>query len=121
MRLAWYSWLIGIGLTLIVELPVATWMLKACESRLWRRLLIVAFASLMTHPLVWFFFPGLPVTPAQRLILSEFWAFGAEALFYWVTLDNLGARGALLTSLAANCASFGIGWAIVSRFASWFF
>jgi hypothetical protein len=121
MHLAWYSWLLGFSLTLLVELPVATWLLKSTESRWWRRLFFVAFASLATHPLVWFFFPKLPLDYPLRLTLSESWAFGAEALFYWVALERLSLRRALLTSLLANGASFTVGWFVVSHFARWFY
>lgn len=121
MHLAWHSWLIGFGLTLLIELPLATWMLKAVEARLWRRLLLVAFANVVTHPLVWFFFPRIPVTHTAHLALSELWAFGAEALFYWVVLDRLGTRRAVLTSLLANGTSFALGWLIVSHFGRWLF
>lgn len=121
MHMAWHSWLIGFGLTLLFELPLASWMLKAREGRLWRRLLVVLFANLATHPLVWFFFPGLPFTHSARVVLSELWAFGAEALFYWVVLERMGIRRAVLTSLLANGTSFVLGWLIVSRFADWLF
>lgn len=121
MQLAWHAWLIGFGLTLLFELPLAAWMLKAHESRLWRRLLLVLFANFATHPLVWFFFPGIPLGRFARLGLSELWAFGAEALFYWVVLEHLGKGRAVSTSLLANGTSFAAGWLIVSQFANWLF
>lgn len=121
MQVAWYSWIIGFTLTLLIELPLASWMLKEHEVGRWRRLLLILFANVATHPLVWFFFPGIPLTHAARVTLSELWAFGAEALFYWVVLERMGKRSAVLTSLLANGTSFVLGWLIVSRFANWFF
>jgi hypothetical protein len=46
---------------------------------------------------------------AVRVVLSEAWAFGAEAAGYLVVWPGLGARRAFVVSLLANGASFGVG------------
>jgi len=118
MQLSWYSWLVGFGLTLSFEVPLVAWLLADAVPPLPRRLAIAAFANLLTHPLVWFFFPQLPLSGVLRLILSEFWAFAGEALFYWIMVSPLGFGRAALVSLAANLTSFGLGWVVIENYAS---
>ena len=118
MQLSWYSWLVGFGLTLLFEVPIVIWLLADTVPRLPRRLAIAVFANLLTHPLVWFFFPQLPLNGVLRLVLSEFWAFAGEALFYWTMAPPLGFGRATLVSLAANLTSFGLGWVALESYPS---
>lgn len=121
MALSWHSWLVGFGLTLFLEVPIVVWLLgDAVESRL-RRLAIAIFANLLTHPLVWFFFPQLPIAHAWQLTLSEVWAFAAEALFYFTLLSPMKLTQASLLSLSANLVSFGFGWIITGSLGQWLF
>ncbi len=112
----WHFWLIGFGMTLGMELPVVLWLLRRAEPRFGRRLANCIFANLVTHPLVWFFFPDVPTVRWLSLTLSECWAFGAEAVFYWLTISQLTFMRATLVSCAANTISLLFGWLIVRNF-----
>jgi hypothetical protein len=121
MRLVWYSWLVGFGLTLAFELPWALWLLRRVEPSFARRFRIALIANLLTHPLVWFFFPLMPAGYPIRVTVSELWAFGAEAWFYAAFVSGLGAPRALRMSLVANATSFGLGWIVVNQWGRWLF
>jgi len=103
------SWLRAFGLTLLFEIPPATWMLAPVEPLVARRIAGVIVANLATHPLVWFLFPGLAVGPGARLAASEAWAFAAEVAVYLIIWPALRPRRAALISLVANAASAGAG------------
>jgi hypothetical protein len=103
------AWLRAFGLTLLVELPIATWLLAAVEANVARRAAVVVVANLATHPLVWFLFPGLALGGAARFALSEAWAFGAEVAIYLLVWPALRLRRAALVSLVANAASVALG------------
>jgi hypothetical protein len=97
------AWLTAFAFTQIVEVPI------------WRRALdgrtLVAFgASTLTHPIVWFVFPHLGLSPGMMLLSCETFAVVVEALYMRV----FGLRRALLWSLAANGASCGLG--LLSRY-----
>lgn len=104
------GWLAAFLLTLAVEVPIAAWLLRRDEPDRVRLVLLVAFASLATHPVVWYvwtqvFLVGTP----EYLVAAEAWAFGVEAVFYWAAFRGLGARRAVVVSLVANAASFLVG------------
>jgi hypothetical protein len=103
------AWLRAFSLTLAIEALVAAPLLRRAEPRIGRRLAAVVLVNLATHPLVWFLFPGLAARHAIRLLLSEAWAFGAEAAGYLVVWPALGVRRAVVVSLLANGVSFGAG------------
>jgi hypothetical protein len=111
----WHFWLIGFGLTLCLEAPVILWLLQDYEAKVSRRIGLLLFANLITHPLVWFFFPELPLSPDSRLWLSEAWAFAAEAGFYCFATPRLALPRAALISATANGLSFSVGWLIVHQ------
>ena len=69
-------------MTLLLEAPFVDWLLRACEGSRLRRTMLLVVANLATHPLVWFFFPDLPLPRRASLLLSEVWAFGCETLVY---------------------------------------
>lgn len=117
----WHFWLIGFGLTLLLEAPWVLWLLRPCEPSGARRLALFLVANLLTHPLVWFFFPSLPVPRTASLLLSEAWAFGAEAYLYAQWATNPLPRRAWLTSVLANGASWGLGTLIVREAGSLLF
>ncbi len=101
------GWLAAFLLTLAVEVPIAAWLLRRDEPDRVRLVLLVAFASLATHPVVWYvwtqaFLVGTP----EYIVAAEAWAFGIEALFYWAAFRQAGVRRAVVVSLAANAASF---------------
>ncbi len=101
-------WARAFIVTVLIELGVATPLLAPVEARLWRRLAIVAFAQLASHPAVWFIFPELGLHHAF-LIVAESWAVVIEILFYRVTLPSLPWSRACGVSLLANGASFAAG------------
>ena len=104
------EWFPAFLLTLAVEVPIAAYLLRRAEPDLLRRLLLVVFANLLTHPAVWFVFTQLFVIGTLEYTLAaEAWAVGIESLFYLVTIPGLGPRRALLVAFAANLASFAVG------------
>jgi hypothetical protein len=109
--LAWIlAWLRAFALTVAIEAPIATWLTKPAEPSWIRRAALAFFAQLLSHPCVWFVFAYLPLPRWEiNMGLAEIWAFASEAVFYLVVLKGLGWKRAVLTSLAANSASFGVG------------
>ena len=109
------GWLAAFVLTVVVEVPVVAILLRASEPDLRRLALLVLFANLATHPIVWYVIsqPLLIGTPAY-LLVAECWAVGAEAVFYAVTVRPIAWRRAALVALAANLASFLAGQLVVS-------
>jgi hypothetical protein len=75
----------------LVETPLAASLLRPAEPRLYRRVALVLFANVASHPAVWFIFPelGLPCIPV--LVLAEAWAVLSEALFYRLVLEKMDA------------------------------
>jgi hypothetical protein len=106
------DWLRAFAVTLLVELPIATPLLRIVERSVPRRIAIVVVANLATHPLVWFLFPGLAAGRAARLALSEAWAVLAELAIYRLFWPSLRGRRAALASVAANGASVAVGFAL---------
>lgn len=117
----WHYWPVGFGLTLALEAPLVLWLLASAEASLSKRLTLILFGNLATHPLVWFFFPLLPWGRPLSIALSELWAFGAEALFYWSMTERLTLRQAVTASLLANATSFSFGWVLVRYCRDWLF
>lgn len=102
-------WLKAFVLTLAIECPIAASILRPKGVARWRLLLLLVFANLATHPLVWFVFPALPMDPRTAFVLSELFAFGAEAMFFLLVFQGTTVRRALAASLAANATSLGVG------------
>src|SRR5438105_3333559 len=100
-------WLRAFALTLACELPVAGALLRGVAPG--RRLGLIFFANLASHPVVWFVLPALPLPYFAWVVLSELWAWLSEALLYHLALPALPARRPVLVSLAANGASLGAG------------
>jgi hypothetical protein len=100
------DWLRAFALTCVVELAIAVPMLRAAEPRIARRVVLVLFANLATHPAVWFVIPALGLAYTPTVAIAEAWALGLEAVFYAFAFQTLGGRRALQISLVANLASF---------------
>src|SRR4029079_12215861 len=101
------DWFVAFLLTLAVEVPIATLMLRRDEPNLLRAAALVVFANLVTHPLVWYvwsqvFLIGTP----QYVIAAEAWAILAEAVFYAVVIRGIRPGRAFLLATVANVASF---------------
>jgi hypothetical protein len=104
------GWFVAFVLTVAIELPIAAWILRRAEPDLARRLALIVLANLVTHPAVWWVFSQLfLVGTLEYTLAAEAWAVGAEAVFYAVTIRNLGARRAIVVAVLANGASFAIG------------
>ena len=116
------EWFPAFLLTLAIEVPIAVYLLRRAEPDLLRRLLLVVFANLLTHPSVWFIFTQVfLVGTLEYTVASEAWAVAIEALFYLAAIQGLGPRRALGVAFVANLASFaagrlitGFGWGILS-------
>ena len=101
------EWAVAFALTEIVEVPIVLLLTRGAPA--WRRALTAFFATLATHPIVWFVLPELGLGEGARLFASEAWAIGAEGVFYRIFLPPFTWRGALCTSVVANLASFALG------------
>ncbi len=106
------AWLIAFALTASSEMAVVGWLGRRLEPCLARRLALSVYANLATHPVVWFVVPTLIPHWATATLVSEIWAWVAEAAFYRLTLRAAGWRAAVGLSLAANLSSFGLGLAL---------
>jgi hypothetical protein len=106
------QWLRSFILTVAVELAVAWRILRHDEPSPARRVALVTFASLSTHPLVWFVFPQLPVPGSLQLVLAESFAVIAEAAFYAVSIAGLSRTRAFGVSALANASSFAVPLAL---------
>jgi hypothetical protein len=104
------AWLVAFLITVAVEAPIVLALTREVATRLPRRFLLVVFAQLCTHPLVWFVFPRLVgLTGRTSTLLSELWAWLAEAVFYGLVFPGLPASRALGISALANGASIAAG------------
>ena len=101
------DWFRAFVLTLAVEVPIAAFLLRRAEPDRLRLVLLVVFANLATHPIVWYVWtqPFLVGTP-EYLVVAESWAVAAEAVFYWAAFRGVRPVRALGVSFAANAASF---------------
>lgn len=108
------AWLRAFLLTVAVECPLV--VLLTAEARLpWpKRVTLVIAAQLMTHPLVWYVFPAMPGLPRfSALVISEIFAWLAEAAFYALVEATPTKLGAIGVSALANGASLGLGFLLL--------
>jgi hypothetical protein len=108
------AWLRAFLLTVAVECPLV--VVLTAQSRLpWaKRVCLIIAAQLMTHPLVWYVFPAIPTLPrVTTLVLSELWAFLAEAAFYALVEVAPSKLRAFGVSALANGASLGLGFLLL--------
>jgi hypothetical protein len=101
------DWILAFVLTVALEVPVVLFVLRRVEPDLLRLAVLVAFANLATHPVVWYVISQLFLvgTPAF-VIVAETWAIAAEALFFLAAIRGLALRQAVIVALAANVVSF---------------
>lgn len=109
-------WLLAFGLTLAIEVPIASVLLRREEPSVDRLVATCAFANLATHPLVWFATPLLMLSGWGGMAVSECFAWLAEAAFFAVVLEGLGLLRATAVSLLANAVSFGAGLVLYKLF-----
>jgi hypothetical protein len=104
---AWFQAFLG---TVIIEVPIVVALTSGADERAPRRAALALFAQLVTHPLVWFVFPNLVgLRGGTATLLSELWAWVAEAAFYTLTLRGVSPTRAAAVSALANGASVLIG------------
>jgi hypothetical protein len=104
------DWFAAFLLTLVVEVPIAVFLLRRTEPNLARAAALVVFANLISHPMVWFvwtqvFLIGTP----EYVVAVETWAIAIEALFYAIVVRGLSPGRAVLVAVVANAASFAVG------------
>lgn len=99
------EWFGAFVLSLAAELPVALWFFRREEPRRWRLGALAVYATLATHPLVWFVFPRLGLRYLAAMELAELFAWLAEAAFFRLALPGLRPERALVGAFLANGAS----------------
>lgn len=101
---------IAMPLSLVAELIVALIYLLAVKKPLWN-LGWVLLVNALTLPAVWFGFPLLGLPALWTTILSELFAFAAEAvLLRLLSGGRLSWGQAAALSLLMNAASFSLGF-----------
>lgn len=107
------TWLHAFALTALIEIPVVVLLTRNTAFPAWRRGVIALFGQIATHPAVWFIFPRIAgLSGLQATLLSELWAFLAEACLYAVALPGVRPLRALGISAIANGTSYGLGLAL---------
>lgn len=110
------AWLVAFLITVAVEAPIVVALTRRSGGGAPRRFGLALFAQLATHPLVWFVFPRLVgLTGRTSLLLSELWAWLAEAIFYALVFTDLPVVRALGISALANGASVAVGLLLFRR------
>lgn len=101
------GYLAALGLTLVIEIPLALWVLRGAG---WRRILVaVLVGNLLTHPAIHFGLFRLGMSPPAFEAVAEALAFGVEAGIYWAVCRPPSAWDAVLASALANGVSYGVG------------
>jgi hypothetical protein len=108
------AWFAAFLLTYAVEAPIVLALTRGAEAGLARRAALVLFAQLATHPLVWFVFPYIVgLRGGTATLLSELWAWVAEAVFYALAFRGVTLTRAVAVSALANGASVLVGIALM--------
>ena len=108
-------WARAFALTLAVETPLATWMLRDVDRSRARRIGAALAGNLATHPAVWFILPALGLSHAPMTAVEEAWAVVVEMAVYRLVFPALPWSRALGVSAVANGASFAVGLLLRSR------
>jgi hypothetical protein len=107
------GWFAAFVLTLAVEVPIAGYLLRRVEPDRLRLAILLVFANLATHPIVWFVITQLFLIGTWEYVLvAESWAVVVEAVFYAVAFRDLDPRRAIGVAVVANGASFIAGWIV---------
>lgn len=107
------EWFVAFVLTLAVEVPIASYLLRRVEPDRLRLVILLVVANLATHPIVWYVMTQLFLIGTWEYVLAaESWAVGAEAVFYAVAFRGLDLRRAIGVAVVANGASFIVGWIV---------
>ena len=136
------DWLRSFVFTVAVEVPVFVWMARSHRAgprvTLRRAAAAGGWGTCMTHPVLWFLWPGLYVAALSLLLAPEslreeygrraiffvmdpahvFWSGVAvaelliaciEGFTFWLVARRLPLSRAMLASFLANGASYGLG------------
>ncbi len=104
------DWFAAFVITLALEAPVVLFLLRRDEPSRLRLGLLVAFANLATHPVVWYVITQLLLVGSPGYVLAaETWAIAAEAVFFAIAIRGLSWRRAIAVAVAANATSFVVG------------
>ncbi len=136
------DWLRSFVFTMAVEVPVFVWMARSYRASprvtLRRAALAGAWGTCMTHPVLWFLWPGLYVATLGLLLAPEsltqeygrqaiyfvmdpahvFWSGVAiaelliaciESVTFWLVARPIPLSRAVAASFLANAASYGLG------------
>ncbi len=106
-----YKFLLALGITLIIEVPIV-WILfkkifKFKKVKTFKLILIALLASISTLPYLWFILPIFIKDGSLFFIIGEVLVVFIEALIYKTII--LKTSKAFLISLIANIASFSLG------------
>jgi hypothetical protein len=107
-------WFRAFLMTVAIESPIVILLTAQSRTRWPKRLCLVVAAQLMTHPLVWYVFPAITgMSRYSTFVLSELFAWIAEAAFY--ALEDVAPTklGAIGVSALANGASLGLGFLLL--------
>jgi hypothetical protein len=108
------GWFAAFVVTLLVEMPIAAWLLRGAEPDLGRRVAIVVLANLVTHPIVWYVLSQVfLIGTAEYALAAEAWAVVGEAIFYFVVIRGIRPERAAIVAVVANVASFAVGRVVV--------
>ena len=101
------DWFPAFLLTLAVEAPIVAFLLRRAEPDLLRLGVLIVFANLATHLVVWYVITQLLlVGTLGYTLVAETWATGAEAVFFKAAIRGLSFRRAIAVAVAANAASW---------------
>jgi hypothetical protein len=103
------TYLVGLALTLAVEVPLVLLLLR---RRGWKLVLAAALvANLASHPLLHFVLPRLisPAARGQFILVGEIGVFVLEALVYLAMVRPRPRALAVAAAALANLASYSVG------------
>lgn len=101
------GWFVAFLITLVIEAPIVAFLLRRAEPDRLRLVILIVFANLATHPVVWFVISQvLDVGTVGYTLVAETWAVAAEALLFGVAIRGLSARRAIAVAAAANATSW---------------
>jgi len=104
------DWFPAFLLTLAVEAPIVAFLVRRAEPDLLRLGVLIVFANLATHLVVWYVITQLLlVGTLGYTLVAETWATAAEAVFYKAAIRGLSVRRAIAVAVAANAASWAVG------------
>ncbi len=106
MRSVDAGYLLALGVTLVLELPVVMLLFRSQ----WKRLALSCLvATAMTHWLMHFIVPLITSSYLSYLIVGESFATFGEGLAYGVAAEPTNFIRGLMASALANGLSYGVG------------